>query len=36
LSPSNVDPGLRWPILLAYSVYAGLMIWLLTRVRGTE
>jgi hypothetical protein len=36
LSPSNVDPGLRWPIVLAYSAYAALMIWLLTRVRGTQ
>ena len=36
LSPSNLDPTFRWPIVALYSVYATTMIWLLTRGRGAK
>jgi hypothetical protein len=34
LTPSSVTPGLRWPWVGAYAVYAGLSIVLLRQVRS--
>ena len=36
LSPSNLDPTFRWPVVVLYSVYATTMIWLLTRGRRAK
>lgn len=36
LSPSNLDPAFRWPVVAIYGVYALTMIWLLTRGRATK
>ena len=36
LSPSNLDPTFRWPVVILYTVYAMVMIWLLTRGRRAK
>jgi uncharacterized membrane protein YfcA len=34
MSPSNLDPTFRWPVIALYGIYAAILVWLLQRRRS--